>query len=73
MVNFAERLIQDVRQHQPDWSVLDLQAHYRGSKYVAETIKSLPERPGAIVLARLRAQIVGLGRIHAAPADPLAA
>ena len=27
MVNFAERLLQDGRHHQPDWSVLDLQAH----------------------------------------------
>lgn len=73
MVNFAERLLQDVRHHQPDWGVLDLKAHYRGSKYVEETIKLLPERPEPIVLARIRATIVGLGRIHAAPADPIPA
>jgi putative transposase len=73
MVNVAERLLQDVRQHQPDWSVLDLKAHYRGTKYVEETIKLLPERPEPIVLARIRAKLVGLGRIHAAPADSLAA
>jgi putative transposase len=73
MVNFAERLLQDGRQHQPDWSVLDLKAHYRGSKYVEETIKLLPERPEPIVVARIRAKLVGLGRIHAAPADSLAA
>ncbi len=73
MVNFAERLLQDVRQQQPDWSVLDLKAHYRGSKYVEEIIKLLPERPEPIVLARIRATIVRLGRVHAAPADPLAA
>jgi len=73
MVNFAERLLQDVRQHQPDWGVLDLKAYYRGSKYVEETIKLLPERPEPILLARIRATIVGLGRIHPAPAAPLAA
>lgn len=73
MVNFAERLIQDGRHHQPDWGVLDLKAHYRGSKYVEETIKLLPEKPEPILLARIRAKIVGLGRIHAAPPDPLAA
>lgn len=73
MVNFAERLLQDGRHHQPDWSVLDLKAHYRGSKYVEETIKLLPERPEPIVLARIRATIVRLGRIHPAPADSLAA
>ena len=27
MVNFSERLRQDARHHQPDWSVLDLKAH----------------------------------------------
>jgi len=73
MVNFAERLLQEGRQHQPDWSVLDLKAHYRGTKYVEETIKLLPERPEPIVLARIRAKLVGLGCIHAAPADPFAA
>ncbi len=73
MVNFAARLLQDGHRHQPDWSVLDLKAHYRGSKYVEETIKMLPERPDPIVLARIHAAIAGLGRIHAAPADPLAA
>lgn len=73
MVNFTERLLQDGRRHQPDWSVLDLKAHYRGSKYVEETIKLLPERPEPIVLARIGATIVGLGRIHAAPANSFAA
>ena len=73
MVNFAERLRQDGHHYQPDWSVLDLKAHYRGSKYVEETIKLLPERPEPIVLARIRAKLVGLGRIHPAPADSLAA
>jgi putative transposase len=73
MVNFTERLLQDVRHHQPDWSVLDLKAHYRGTKYVEETIKLLPERPEPIVLARIRAKMSGLGRIHAAPANPIPA
>ena len=39
MVNLAERVLQDVRQRHPDWSVLDLKAHCRGTKYVEETIK----------------------------------
>jgi hypothetical protein len=45
MVNVAGRLLQAVRHHQPGWGVLDLNAHYRGSKYVEETIKLLPDRP----------------------------
>jgi hypothetical protein len=73
MVNFVERVLQDVRQRQPDWSVLDLKAHCRGAKYVEETIKMLPERPEPVLLARIFTKIVGLGRIHAAPAEPHAA
>ena len=73
MVNLVERVLQDVRQRQPDWSVLDLKAHCRGTKYVEETIKLLPERPEPIVLARILARISGLGRIHAAPVDSIPA
>lgn len=71
MVNLVERVLQDVRRHQPACSVLDLKAHCRGAKYVEETIKMLPEKPEPVVLARIFAKIVGLGRIHAVPADPV--
>jgi len=71
MVNLVERVLQDVRRHQPACSVLDLKAHCRGAKYVEETIKLLPETPEPVLLARIFAKIVGLGRIHAVPADPV--
>jgi putative transposase len=70
MVNLVERLLQEVRHRQPTYSVLDLKAHCRGAKYVEETIKLLPETPEPILLERIFAKIVGIGRIHAAPADP---
>ena len=73
MVNLVERVLQDVRQRQGECSVLDLKAHCRGAKYVEETIKLLPETPEPIILARIFAKIVGIGRIHAAPADPVQA
>ena len=73
MINFAERVLQDVRQRQPDWSVLDLKAHCRGTKYVEETIKMLPERPEPVLVERILTKIGGLGRIHAAPAQPVSA
>ncbi len=73
MVNLVERLLQDVRQHQPACSVLDLNAHCRGAKYVEETIKLLPEMPEPVLLEGIFAKIVGIGRIHAAPADPVPA
>lgn len=73
MVNLVERVLQDVRQTQPACSVLDLKAHCRGAKYVEETIKLLPERPEPVLLERIFTKIVGIGRIHAAPADPIPA
>ena len=45
MVNVASHLQADVRQHDPDSRILDLKAACRGSTYVEETIKMLPEKP----------------------------
>jgi putative transposase len=73
MVNLVERLLQDIRQHHPEVSVLDLQAHCRGTKYVEEMIKLLPEKPEPVLLERLLTKLVGIGRIHAPPADPVPA
>src|SRR6266446_1566392 len=65
MVNVAYRLRTDSHQHAPDYSVLDLKADCRGSKYVEETIKMLPEKPEPVLLAKILNQVTGLGRIHA--------
>jgi hypothetical protein len=73
LVNLVERLLQDIRHRQPEVSVLDLKAHCRGAKYVEETIKLLPETPEPVLLERIFTKIVGIGRIHAAPADPVPA
>jgi hypothetical protein len=69
MVNLVERLLQDMRQRQPEMSVLDLKAHCRGTKYVEETIKLLPEMPEPRLLERIVTKLVGIGRIHAPSAD----
>jgi putative transposase len=73
MVNLVERVLQDVRHHQPAATVLDLKAQCRGAKYVEETIKLLPEKPEPVLLERILSKIVGIGRIHAPPADPVLA
>ena len=65
MVNVSYRLRTDVRQHHPDYSILDLKADCRGYKYVEETIKMLPEKPEPVLLAKIRHKVAGLGRIHA--------
>jgi putative transposase len=64
MVNVAYRLRADVHPHDPDYSVLDLKADWRGYKYVEETIKMLPEKLEPVLFAKILNQVAGLGRIH---------
>ena len=53
------------RPTQPDFSVLDLKAHFRGLKYVAETLKLLPQKPEPIVIQQITVKIALLGAINA--------
>jgi hypothetical protein len=64
MVNVSYALVQPFRPQNPDYSLLDLKAHYRGYRYAAEIIKMLPEKPDAILLANIFLQIARLGAIH---------
>ena len=66
MINFSHALLQPFREHNPDYSVLDLKSHYRGYKYASETIKMLPQKPDAILLSDIFQQIARLGAIHIA-------
>jgi putative transposase len=64
MVNFSYALLQPFRQQNPDYSILDLKSYYRGCRYASETIKMLPQKPDAILLAEIFQQIARLGAIH---------
>ena len=64
MVNFSHALLQPFREQNPDYSILDLKSHYRGYKYASETIKMLPQKPDAILLADIFQQIARMGAIH---------
>ena len=64
MVNFSYALLQPFRQQNPDYSILDLKSHYRGCRYAFETIKMLPQKPDAILIADIFQQIARLGAIH---------
>ena len=72
MVNLAAVLLGDVRQSDPQCSVLDLKALYRGSKYVRETIKLLPNKLDESLIVSIFRQVASLGRIHP-PKAPLKA
>jgi len=64
MVNFSSILLQRFREINPEFSVLDLKSHYRGCKYVSETIKLLPKKPDGILLVEIFEQIARLGMVH---------
>jgi hypothetical protein len=65
MVNVSQHLLADLRLTDPDCSILDLKALYRGAKYVTEAIQMLPQKPEPILLARIFHRLTALGRIHA--------
>ena len=64
MVNFSSVLLRRFRENNPEFSILDLKSHYRGCRYVSETIKLLPQKPEGILLAEIFEQIARLGMVH---------
>jgi len=54
------------RKDDPNFSVLDLKAYYRGYRYVIETIKILPQLPDENLVSQLFQKVTALGRIHPA-------
>lgn len=71
MVNLSHLLLRRFQKFNPDYSILDLKAYYHGCRYATETIKMLPQKPDAILLADIFEQIARLGMIHPVlePAD----
>jgi putative transposase len=64
MVNFSSILLRRFRETNPEFSILDLKSHYRGCRYVSETINLLPQKPDGILLAEIFEQIARLGMVH---------
>ena len=64
MVNLSQRALGDLRDTDPECSILDLKAYYRGAKYVAAAIEMLPTKPEPILLARIFSKLAALGCIH---------
>ena len=64
MGNVSQVLMRRLRPVWPEVSVNDLQAWWRGQRYVVETLKYLPEMPEAIFIEHLVAHVAQLGRIN---------
>jgi hypothetical protein len=65
MVNLSQVLIGHFRPTCPTFSVNDLKAYFRGRKYVAETLKLLPQMPEPIFIDQISAHIAQIGSINA--------
>jgi putative transposase len=65
MVNVSQLLIRHFRPACPTFSVNDLKAHFRGHKYVTETLKLLPHLPEPIFIDHIFAHIAQIGSINA--------
>ena len=65
MCNLAQVLRREPRQQNPKFSVIDLKAHFRGLKYVTETLKLLPQKPDPILIQQIMANIALIGSINA--------
>jgi len=64
LVDLSQVLLRRFQRNNPDFSILDLKAHYHGYRYAVETIKMLPQKPDAILLADIFERIARLGMIH---------
>ena len=64
MIDFSHALLQPFREQNPDYSILDLKSHHCGCRYAPETIKMLPQKPDAILLADICQQIAHRGTIY---------
>ncbi len=65
MVNLSQVLLSHFRLTCPTFSVNDLKAYFRGRKYVAETLKLLPQMPEPIFIDQIFAHIAQIGSINA--------
>jgi putative transposase len=65
LVNLSQVLLQDLRAQNLPWGVQDLKAHYRGLKYVTETLKLLPQKPEPFLIQQITTKVAQIGSIHA--------
>jgi len=73
MVNLSAVMLKPYRDHQPDFSVLDLKAQFRARRYLDETIKMLPDPPGDDLVSRIWRRLTALGGIRVRHPDRFAA
>lgn len=73
MVNVSQVLLKPYRQHDPQFSVLDLKAQFRAQRYLSETIKLLPFSPEPHLISRIWQRLTRFGAIRTRPSHDFAA
>jgi putative transposase len=66
MVDLSQLLMCWYHKDNPDFSILDLKAYYRGYRYVIEIINILPHLSDDNLVSQLFQKVTALGRIHPA-------
>ncbi|RKU29364.1 hypothetical protein C6497_02680 [Candidatus Poribacteria bacterium] len=64
MVSVSAKLKNRFGDENTPYSVLDLKSHYRGLKYLEETLKILPQKPEPIVIDEITQHLSSIGAIH---------
>ena len=64
MVDVSQVLTCEDRHDDPNYSILDLKARYRGYRYFLETIQMLPKIPDPHLVSKLFQKVTTLGRIY---------
>ena len=64
IVSVSAKLAEPFRRENTEYSVLDLKSHYRGLKYLYETLKGLPQKPEAIVIEQIPRSLSSISTIH---------
>ena len=64
MVNVSHLLLREFRQTSTPFGILDLKAHFRGRKYVTETLKLLPQMPEPILTEYIFDKVAQIGAIR---------
>ena len=73
MVNLSQALLKPHREHDPNFSVRDLKAQFRARRYLAETIKMLPEIPEPDLISRIWQRLALFSGIRTRPIHDFAA
>jgi len=73
MVNLSSAMLKPHRDHDPNFSVLDLKALFRAQRYLTETIKMLPETPAPDLISRIWQRLSRFGSIRTRPIHDFAA